>query len=125
MQMKMLFRLTLALSMIIGTAALVSGCAAAVPWIPGSVSTKIAPRAEEGLVSLQCQASSTGTCYFLVGEMFETTYEVKQGESKAIVARDHPLPVCASHSASYRLHCNKQTTVGPGAAVVYQSSSAA
>lgn len=107
----------------IAAASLLSGCAAAVSWIPGSVATKVEPRREEGKVSLQCQATSSGTCFFLVGETFETTYEVKQGESKNILAPDLALPVCSTHAATFRFNCNKRTTIGPGPTVTYQVSS--
>lgn len=99
---------------------LMVGCGV-LSWVSGSIATRIGPNAEKGLVSLQCQASSTGACYFLVGEAFETAYEVRQGESRDIASPDRPLPVCSTHSASFRLHCNKRTTIGPEAAVVYQS----
>ena len=66
-------------------------------------------------MALHCLASSTGTCHFLIGETFETAHAVPQGEVLKMPAPDKARPICASHSASFRLLCDRKTTIGPGA----------
>lgn len=102
-------------------AVFLAGCST-LPSLPGSVSTKIDSETEPGAVALHCLASSTGACHFLVGEAFETAHEVRQGQVLKIPAPDQALPICASHSASFRLLCDRKTTIGPGGAVKFQSS---
>lgn len=88
--------------------------------IAGNIAFKTAP-SDQGFIALQCQASSTGTCHFLVGEQFETAYEVKVGESKRIAAPTSELPFCATPSATSTVQCNKKTTIGPGPTINLKS----
>lgn len=93
---------------------LLAGCST-LSSLPGSVSTRIDSEAEPGAVALHCLTSTTGTGHFGVGEAFETAHEVRQGQVLKIPAPAQTVPICAFHSASFRLLCDRQTTTGPGA----------
>jgi hypothetical protein len=99
---------------------ILNGCSFVLP--PGSISTTVSPNTSDGSLSLQCQASSTDRCYFLVGEAFESIYEVKVGDSKSIPAPSGPLPFCVTNTLTYRTHCTKLTTIGPGSLVTFKWS---
>lgn len=103
-------------------ALLLAGCST-LGWPPGSVSTRIDPVTEPGVVSLHCLASSTGACHFLLGEAWETHHEVRQGQVLKIPAPQQALPICATHAAGFRLLCTRKTTLGPGATMTFQTAS--
>jgi hypothetical protein len=89
------------------------GCITFISSVPGSISIKVAPMLAEGQLLLQCEASSSGKCYFLFGEQYDVVYEVVVGESKSIPAPKKPTPFCATFSNSFRKLCNKNTFISP------------
>ena len=97
--------------------ACLSGCSF---FPPGGISTVVASNKSDGTIALQCQASSTGICYFRLGEAFDSIHDLKVGESKAIPSPSSTIPVCATNTLSYRLHCTTMTTIGPGSLVTYK-----
>jgi hypothetical protein len=100
------------------TTVLLSGCL-------DSVVSKVSPSDRPDHVELKCQDSSSGTCFFLVGQNFETVYEVPKGGQLLIATLQEPQPVCATYKVSKTDFCNTNTTIGPGSNVVTRSKNTA
>jgi hypothetical protein len=81
----------------------------------GNINAGISPNVDKDKVTLDCRQSSSGTCYFMIGEDFETIHEVKAGSSKQIQTPTSALPVCAIHDIKIRNRCSKETKIGPQA----------
>ncbi|WMW80894.1 hypothetical protein RF679_01105 [Undibacterium cyanobacteriorum] len=89
------------------------GCITFINHIPGSIAIKVVPVVAEGQLLLQCEASSSGKCYFLIGDQYDVVYEAVVGESKPIPAPKQPVPFCATFSNSFRKLCNQNTFISP------------
>ncbi|MBC3881901.1 hypothetical protein H8K35_10565 [Undibacterium sp. LX40W] len=111
--MPVFFKKQILVSFSVALLASLGGCITLVNHIPGSIAIKVEPVLAEGQLLLQCEASSSGKCYFLIGEQYDVVYEVVVGESKPIPAPKQATPFCATFSNSFRKLCNKNTFISP------------
>lgn len=111
--MPVFFKKQILVSFSVALLASLGGCITLVNHIPGSIAIKVAPVLAEGQLLLQCEASSSGKCYFLIGEQYDVVYEVVVGESKSIPAPKKAALFCATFSISFRKLCNENTYISP------------